>query len=325
MRLLVAAALIAAAVGVPAAAVAAAETGIGIRLLEAPTDRRDDPRARSYIIDHLAPGSTIERRIEVSNGTAEAAGVEVYAGAAELEDGQFQPLPQSETNDLVTWTEVEPSRLGLPPGQSAPATVTIAVPDDASPGERYGAVWAQVSSDPDAGGVTQVNRVGIRIYLSVGSGGEPASDFEITSLTASRNSDGIPVVTAEVENTGGRALDLTGELSLTDGPGGLSGGPFPATLGTTLAVGAAESVRIVLDEQLPDGPWQAVLTLESGLLQRSVSAEITFPDSGEANSPVEVTSADTTDPRLVLAGAAVLLLLVGLILVWRSRRRNSKR
>lgn len=325
MRVLLAAVLVVCAVGVPAAAVAAAdETGIGIRLLEAPTDRRDDPRARSYIIDHLAPGSTIERRIEVSNGTTEIAGIEVYAGGAELEDGEFQPLPQDETNELATWTGVEPSGLELEPGQSKPATVTIAVPEDAAPGERYGAVWAQVSSDPDAGGVTQVNRVGIRIYLSVGPGGEPASDFEITGLTAGRNPEGTPVVTAEVENTGGRALDLAGELSLTDGPGGLSGGPFPATLGTTLAVDAVGSVEIVLDEQLPNGPWQAVLTLESGLLERSVSAEITFPDAGEADSPVEVTEPASVR-SLLIAGSAFLLLLIVLIFVWRRRKSDRER
>ncbi|MBW3590880.1 MAG: hypothetical protein KY393_03360 [Actinobacteria bacterium] len=117
----------------------------------------------------------------MSNGTSEPAGIELYAGGAELEDGQFQPLPQEETNELATWAEVEPSMLELEPGQKGPATVTIAVPEDAAPGERYGAVWAQVSSDPNAGGVAQVNRVGIRIYLSVGPGGEPAS----LQLTAS--------------------------------------------------------------------------------------------------------------------------------------------
>lgn len=325
MRALLAVLLTASAVFVPGDPASAAEAnGIGIRLLEAPTDRRDDPRARSYIIDHLAPGSTIERRVEVSNDTAEPAAIEVYAGGAELEDGRFQPLPQEETNELVTWSEVEPTMLELEPGQKAPATVTIAVPENAAPGERYGAVWAQVSSDPDAGGVAQVNRVGIRIYLSVGPGGEPASDFAIDSLIASRNSDGTPVVTAEVRNTGGRALDLTGELTLTDGPGGLSGGPFPAELGTTLPVDGTAAVTIVLDEQLPDGPWQAVLTLESGLLERSASAEITFPEAaGDANPAVAVSTEPGGLWTVVAGAAALVLLLVVLFIIWRRRKKRD--
>ena len=47
------------------------------------------------------------------------------------------------------------------------ALVTISVPSDAEPGERYGAVWAEVRSAPiDGSSVIQVNRVGLRLYLS---------------------------------------------------------------------------------------------------------------------------------------------------------------
>ncbi|MBW3590879.1 MAG: hypothetical protein KY393_03355, partial [Actinobacteria bacterium] len=79
-------------------------------------------------------------------------------------------------------------------------------------------------------------------------------------------------MTAEVRNTGGRALDLTGELTLTDGPGGLSGGPFPAELGTTLPVDGAAAVTVVLDEQLPDGTLNP---LGANSFQRCTSAEDT--------------------------------------------------
>jgi len=66
-------------------------------------------------------------------------------------------------------------------------------------------------------------------------------------------------VRASVHNTGGRALDMNGTLQLLAGPGGLSAGPFPATLGTTPAIGDTEPVSIVWtnpwpdDEPVPDG------------------------------------------------------------------------
>ncbi|MFJ4516605.1 hypothetical protein [Streptomyces sp. NPDC088816] len=44
---------------------------LGVKLLEAPVERKDDPRASSYIVDHLAPGSTIHRRVEVANDSSE--------------------------------------------------------------------------------------------------------------------------------------------------------------------------------------------------------------------------------------------------------------
>ena len=49
------------------------------------------------------------------------------------------------------------------------------------------------------------------------------ADFAIGAVTASRGQGGNPQLSAQVANTGGRALDITGELRLT---GGLSAGPF---------------------------------------------------------------------------------------------------
>src|SRR5664280_2524137 len=51
---------------------------IGIRLVDAPASAKDDPRARVYIVDHLAPGTVIHRRIEVSNTTAGSVHVALY-------------------------------------------------------------------------------------------------------------------------------------------------------------------------------------------------------------------------------------------------------
>jgi hypothetical protein len=125
-------------------------------------------------------------------------------------------------------------------------------------------VCAEARSAPiDGGGVIQVSRVGIRLYLSVGPGGPPAANFTIDSLKARRSPDGRPLVVAMVHNTGGRALDMNGPLQLLAGPGGLSAGPFPATLGVTLAIGDTEPVTIPLDKQLPAGPWNAQITLHS--------------------------------------------------------------
>ena len=252
---------------------AATAGGIGLRLIDAPVPARNDPRARVYIVDHLAPGRVIHRRIEVSN-----------------------------TDGRVT------------------ATVTIAVPRDAPPGEQYGVVWAEARSAPIVGGgVIQVSRVGIRLYLSVGPGGPPAANFTIDSLTAKRSPDGRPVVLANVRNTGGRALDVNGTLQLLAGPGGLSAGPFPATLGATLAIGDGGPVTIALDRRLPAGPWDARITLRSGLLERRARATITFPDTGA--SPLVI----ATTPRPgwlypAVAGLVVLLLGTAALLVvqrWR--------
>ena len=272
--------------GAPDSAGAQAEGGVGIRLLDAPTNRRDDPRARLYIVDHVAPGTTISRRIEISNDTNEGFAIDAYAGAASVKDGEFTFGDADAKNELTSWTTVDPATEIYGPGDRKTATVTITVPDKASEGERYAVVWASVSAKaPEGGGLGAVNRVGVRIYLSVGPGGEPPSDFEVTALRAQRTKDGKPQVAAVVENTGGRALDLSGELTLSDGPGGLAAGPFNAKVGTTLGVGDSGPVLVELDEAVPNGPWDAKLVMKAGLEEREVTATITFPKAAGASGP----------------------------------------
>jgi hypothetical protein len=298
---------------------------IGVRIIDVPAAAQNDPRARLYIVDHLNPGTTIHRRIEVTNTTSGIAHVSLYAAAAAITGGAFLGAEGHTPNDLTTWTSVTPAAPDIPAGGNVTATATIAVPADAAPGEQYGVIWAEVASAPagSSGGIVAVNRVGIRMYLDVGPGGPPAANFTIDSLTAERATDGTPMVVASVHNTGGRALDMSGTLQLKNGPGGLSAGPFPAVLGTTLAIGATTPVTIALDKQLPAGPWDATVTLRSGLIERSATATITFPASG-TSAPVRTrTSGHSGLLYGIIAGLAILLLGATALLFHVRRRRPS--
>jgi hypothetical protein len=276
-----------------------------------------------YIVDHLAPGTTIHRHIEVSNTSPSTAHVVLYPSAATITKGSFLGAAGRTPNELSTWTSVSPRSADVAANGVLTAKVTIAVPPDAAPGEQYAAVWAeQRSTSKERGSIIQVSRVGIRIYLSVGPGNPPAADFTIDSLTAKRLDDGRPVVLASVHNTGGRALDMNGALRLLDGPSGLNAGPFPAKLGTTLAIGDTESVTIPLDEELPAGPWDARITLRSGLLERSARAQITFPITGTA--PPALTT-PTRSVWLYVVIALGIMLMLGVVVVFVIRRRSLPR
>lgn len=308
-------------------------SSIGLRLVDAPVSARDDPRARVYIVDHLAPGTVIRRRVEVSNTTRASVHLDLYAAAASIAHGSFLGAGGHTANELSSWTSISPAKPDVPAGGTAIATVIIKVPRDAAPGERYGAVWAEARSAPAAGGgVVQVSRVGIRLYLSIGPGGPPAAQFTLDSLTARRSPTGEPVVLASVHNTGGRALDMSGTLQLLAGPGGLKAGPFPATLGTTVGIGDTEPVTVTLDKQLPAGPWNARISLHSGLLEHTTQATVTFPAAGAspppaaaASSPPTTTAARHTSSRLpiiITIAVAVVLLAAGAGLARARRRRH---
>ncbi|GIF51181.1 hypothetical protein DFJ67_3350 [Asanoa ferruginea] len=277
-------AAILAAVAVPSSpgAAAPAEDGqIGIRLLEAPVSRRDDPRAHMYIVDHLKPGSTITRRFEVLNQTDQAREFEVYPGAASLNNDEFLPGADREGNELTSWIKLSVDKVVLQPGDTAEVEATIAVPDKASKGERYGVLWSETRIAPDKhGNIGAIRRAGIRVYLNVGPGGEPVSNFDIGEIKTTRGADGVPVISTAVTNTGERALDLTGTLSLSDGPGSMRAGPYHLNTATTLAPGATGIVMAALDAKLPDGDWKLDLELASGIVKHKLNRVVTLPPPG---------------------------------------------
>ncbi|MEV8631651.1 peptidase [Streptosporangium sp. NPDC051023] len=303
----------------PATQDSPAPGSLGIRLVDAPISSRADPRARRYIVDHLPPGIVIHRRVEVSNTSGAPMPISLYPAAAEIGHGAFRFADGRTANDLTTWTSIVPHALTLAPHSRSMATVTVSVPDDVPAGERYAVIWAETAGEAK-GTVREINRTGVRMYLSVGRGGGPPTDFSIDSLTAQRSAGGDPVILAQVHNTGGRALDLSGDLRLTDGPGGMSAGPFEARLGTTLGPGEIEAVTVTLSDQVPDGPWKALVRLRSGLVRRTGQATITFPhDAGTAAA----VSTGRSSLETALASALALCVLGFIVMLVRRGRRPA--
>lgn len=294
--------------------------GVGIRLVDTSATSGNDPLARSYIVDGLAPGARLRRRIEISNTTRAPVDVAVYAAGAGLHRGTFAFEQGRNRNELSSWTSVSRPLLTLEPGTRALETVTISVPRLASSGERYAVVWAEVSAPTSAiAAVRVVNRVGVRLYVSVGPGGAPPANFAVGALVAERTVTGIPRVVARVRNSGRRTLDIEGALTLSDGPGGLRAGPFAVTLGGALAPGKSQTAIVTFDKRLPRGPWHAQLRLSSGFVDRSSAATITFP------GPTGRTAPATSNDLLLEVSVLLALLAVGGFLLVRSRRLASAR
>ncbi|MET7960693.1 hypothetical protein [Micromonospora zamorensis] len=292
--------------------------------MEAPADRRTDPRALRYIVDHLPPGTTIKRQLLIVNRTDETRHVDVYPAAATLAASAFRFGEDRAENELTSWVTLDQRAVELEPWGEARVRATVTVPPAASRGERYGVIWASTTSARRARGeVTQVHRVGVRMYLDIGPGGEPVSDFSIGEVRPARAPEGDPSVTVQVRNTGGRALDLTGTVSLTDGPAGSRAGPFPIGQGVTLAPGNAGQVIARFPVELPNGPWKAEVNLESGLVKRNVTAQIQFPDAGQVGKRGSVVSRIMSG-WAVGAAVAGLLLVTGLAVLTRRSRRSGR-
>ncbi|TLQ46404.1 hypothetical protein [Streptomyces marianii] len=293
---------------------------VGIRLVDAPVSRRDDERAHRYVIDHVGPGERIRRRIAVTNLSDRRHRVLLYPAAATVHrrDG-FVFAPGRTGNELTDWVSLEPGELVLAPEETAKVWTEITVADDATRGEHYGVVWAEISPEHEpAEQVRNVVRAGVRMYLSVGPDGEPRSDFRVDGLTGARTAAGVPVVTARVKNTGGRALDLTGKLTLSDGPGGLSAGPFNVRAGT-VGPGHSTTAKATLDRRLPDGVWTARLTLVSGRVERVSTGRITI-----GTKPATQRGGNTAMSVLTV-GSLVSVAATALLAAYAYHRRNRFR
>jgi hypothetical protein len=296
---------------------------IGIRLLEAPVAERGNPRAYKYIVDHVPPGTVMHRRIEISNESAQPQSVDVSAGSATVDHGEFIWADDSTGNELTSWISFDTRALRLRPWEKRPVTVTIAVPAIATGGEHFAVIWAAVTARPPDGGITAVNRVGIRIYLDVGPGGAPRSDFAIGDFTAARGTDRVPSLSVLVRNTGGRVIDVSGTLDLTDGPAGTRAGPVKADTTATLRPGESGTVIFMLPADLPNGPWLADVNLASGAVRHAAQAPVTFPDPA---GPPRVTSpfAAHRTAIIIAAGVAALAVATALLLIRRRRRQLSE-
>jgi hypothetical protein len=292
-------------------------SSVGIRLIDAPVSRRDDPRAYMYIIDYLNPGDAIVRHIEVTNLSATTRTVALYPAAATVTKAGFTFANQNrQTNELTNWVTLEHTALTLQPKEHAQLSVKINIPKDATRGEHYGVIWAEEAPiDKINANVIQVGRVGIRMYLSIGPGGEPPSDFTIDNLAGSRTPHNDPVVTARIHNTGGRALDLSGQLTLTDGPGGLAVAPIPVHV-DTLAIGDSRTIQIPVTAQIPQGTWHAKLTLTGTKVHHEADATITF---GQAKTHPAAMLGTTGVTALLTVAAVLLIALLG-VYTYRHRK-----
>jgi hypothetical protein len=255
---------------------AAGPGGVGIRLLAPAGVSAADPLRHSYIVAVVAPGRAIRRRVEIGNSTSHAVDVAVYPAAASIRRGAFAFASGRRANDVARWTSVSSPLLHLAPGGKALVRLKISVPAAARGGERYAVVWAEVAGAAH-NGLRLVNRVGIRVYVRVGSGGVVAGGFAVGPLSTARSAAGAPSVSSTLRNTGSRALLVTGDLLLSHGPGGVRAGPFPAVLMGALLPGGVATLRVTLAPDLPRGPWSARLRLRSGQLERVARARLTFP------------------------------------------------
>jgi len=292
---------------------ARAQGSIGISLAD-DGGERDDPRSTKYVVEQADPGERIERTIEIANDSSKTVTVDSYVGGAVVGGTGFD-LDDGDDAEIVTWSRVAPATVELAAGARAEATVTISVPADTRPGERYGVVWAQVAG----GDGRVVNRVGIRMFVLIGDGD---SDLLVTAMTPYRDDQGRGAVDVEIQNIGERALDVSGTLRLDDD---VHAEEPETAIGAapTIAPGARGVATARFERGPPNGPWVATVELDANGDDYEATARFTFPPlENERGDAALATMVDEDGVPFVLVLLATTLIVAVVATSWRLRARS---
>lgn len=273
-------------------------------------------------IEHeLDPGESIEEHVIVRNlGASDVVFSLSAADGFYTEAGRFDMLASDqESTGAGTWIAM-PDDVEIPAGGSAVIPFTIAVPENAGPGDHAAGVAASVISvktdDSGATGVGVESRVGVKVITRVAGAISPA--FVVGDVRTDYRVDANPfeagelAVTFDVENTGNARMDAAGTLDIA---GQQVVFPAEGQRPQVLLPGETRSFTLTLT-----GVWPLVF-----LAGEVTVAPIAASLDGETIAVVSSTSSVTVWampwPQLLLVAGLALLVSA---LLWnriRSRRR----
>lgn len=286
----------------------------------------DGPDGRVSLRHVIEPGSIVEDHVTVTNFSAEPATFALYASDGVISaTGDFDLLPPGATpvdgGSWITIGAVEGATpraggiaLELPAGGSAIVPLTIAIPDDALPGDHPAGIVAELTQD-DGGSVRLASRVGVRAHLRVA--GDVVASLRPDSVSAtwipSWNpfAPGTVEVTYAIANDGNVRLGADSAVALS-GPFGLA--PAHAT---TTAREVLPRQEMLTSVAIPTWP----LVLGSGTVE--LSPLVVGEDDVAAPAAASASFTVWTIPWAQLALVAVLI--GGFLLLRFARSRSTAR
>ncbi|MFY1698194.1 WxL protein peptidoglycan domain-containing protein [Solwaraspora sp. WMMA2101] len=284
----------------------------------------DGPNGRPAFEYKLDPGATLTDYVAITNHSDQPITLDVYASDAfTTEQGGFDLLPATgEPVDVGSWVTFESRTFTVPSTSRLDVPFTIAVPDNATPGDHPGGIVASLAAtgtDAEGNQVAVDHRVGSRIYLRVTGELQPGLDMVDLSTTydGTWNPIGGGTVTTSftVRNTGNVRLAGRPELTVT-GPFGLAGRSVAADPLPEILPGDSFRTTIRVDGVPPMFRLGARLTLAP----TAVTDEVLDPAPATVTREVGLWAVPW--PHLVIL---LVIGLAGWLAVARRRRARRRR
>lgn len=238
----------------------------------------------------------LDLRIDVADGFTTSTGL------LDLYTSDVPPV------DLGAWVVPETREITLEPGQTTELPFTLAVPEDAAPGDHTGGIVTVMVSDVD-GTLVQERRLGTRIHVRVS--GEQTIDLRVSDVQVSHGAGLNPfaptpaTITYSVTNDGNVRTVFTEAIAVS-GPGGV----------------ARAAVTELVDEIVPGSTVQRSVEVQAWPLLHT-SAEVTITPEAVDGAVGEALHAESSTWAVPWSQLALLLVVVGVgvgIGVIRSRR-----
>jgi hypothetical protein len=282
----------------------------------------DGPDGRTRVELVLDPGASASEHLAVSNFSDVPVTFSIQAADGYINPkGRFNMLPSDrESTGAGTWIEVQDS-VEVAPDATVVVPFTVAVPDNATPGDHVAGIAATVKSTGEGEGGTSVgveSRVGFRVSTRVTGEVQPLLAVENVkaSYTPSWNpfAAGDLTVSYDVANDGNVRLGAEGDVATTGFFGAVSTDRSAAAIPEVLPGGSQRS-RVETSSVWPLGPVRSTITVTP-----------TTVDDDQVDAPLEPVTVTVTTwavpwPQLLLV-AIVVVLIVG---VRDDRRRRRQR
>ena len=315
-----AAALLAAAVSLPAATPALADGGdVTWTVRTASNSFGTDRSSYNYSAN---PGGTIRDGLVVANRGKTKLTLGVYtADGYTTGTGRLDLRGQADRQTGIgAWVRGGAATIAVLPGKTVEVPFVVTVPANATPGDYVGGIVTTLTQPDDAAGINVERRLGIRIKLRVSGELKPALSVENLSVdyhgTANPFGSGHATVSYTIHNTGNATLSATQGVSIE--------GPFGWLHADAAKVAAPP-------ELLPGESWRVTVPVKSvrPAFDLAVTATLTpllTDASGSTTSlkPVTTTMHAFAVPWLLLVlFLVVIAVIVAVVAI--SRRGRSRR
>ncbi|WP_371798705.1 DUF916 domain-containing protein [Streptomyces sp. NBC_01707] len=280
----------------------------------------DDRSSFSYGVN---PGGNAEDAMVVANHGKSPLELAVYAADGfTAGTGQLDLLTKDKKSvGIGAWVHADRDSVVIKPGKSAKIPFTVAVPDNATPGDYVGGILTSLRQSDEAEGINVDRRLGIRVKLRVSGELKPKLAIEDLhvgydgSLNPFANGDA--TVTYTIHNTGNAILSAKQGVSVSGPFGWLRSAAGDMTSPPELLPGESWKVKARVHGVVPGVGLAATATLTPLLTDASGSTS--------SLKPVQATVHGWAVPWTLLLLVVVVIAAVAGALVLRRRNRVRRK